>query len=87
MSASSAVFVKAIRQTSCRLLAINRNVVGNATLLQARHQPARTYQRVNAFRFLSTAAEDASDEQPKKESKPIIPGIGKGKTSTGYVRS
>jgi hypothetical protein len=37
--------------------------------------------------FVAIAAEEGGGVQPPVAEKPIIPGVGKGKTSTGLVRT
>mmetsp|Transcript_7037 Transcript_7037/g.17961 ORF Transcript_7037/g.17961 Transcript_7037/m.17961 type:complete len:238 (-) Transcript_7037:116-829(-) len=71
-----------LRQTACRVLKNSRSTTGAAALL--RHPPrylAVASSSSQSWRRFSTAVE----ETPKAEEKPIIPGIGKGKTSTGLV--
>ncbi|KAL7575085.1 hypothetical protein ACA910_000453 [Epithemia clementina (nom. ined.)] len=84
MSASSAVFAR-IRQTSCRLVLGNQKnaVFGGLRSVPARNSPNPLPYLVEPFRTFSTPAITTTEEAAAKEEK-IVPGIGKGKTSTGY---
>lgn len=74
MSATAALFGR-VRQTSCRLLVTSARQSQSASLLRSNNKTINNRLVLRAF-----------SAEPVMEEKPIIPGIGKGKTSTGIVR-